>query len=124
VRSIFVKALLILRAFPSCLTPTLSTSHATSLRSAAYQQVVNFGMSNNFQTVNFDDLTWPAHMLIDYVRVYQRSDGKMGCDPSDRPTADYISRHSNAYNNPNLTTWELAGYTNPVSATFLAVVFV
>lgn len=39
----------------------------------------------------------------------------MGCDPSDRPTADYIARHANAYNNPNLTTWEAAGNTFPVS---------
>lgn len=54
-------------------------------------------------------------MLVDYVRVYQRSDGKIGCDPADRPTAAYIAAHANAYNNPNLTTWEAAGYTMPVS---------
>jgi hypothetical protein len=36
-------------------------------------------------------------MLVDYVRVFQRSDGKVGCDPADRPTADYIARHENAY---------------------------
>lgn len=33
----------------------------------------------------------------------------MGCDPPDRPTADFIERHKVAYNNPNLTTWDLAG---------------
>ena len=73
-------------------------------------------MSNNFQTVNFADLQWPAQMLVDYVRVYQRSDGKMGCDPDDHPTADYITNHANAYANPNLTTWASAGYTMPVSS--------
>ena len=73
-------------------------------------------MSNNFQTVDFSNLAFPSEMLIDYVRVYQRSDGKMGCDPSDRPTADYIAAHANAYNNPNLTTWAQAGYSKPVSA--------
>ena len=77
--------------------------------------ILNFGASNGFQTVNFNSLQWPAEMLIDYVRVYQRTDGKMGCDPVDRPTADYIARHRNAYDNANLTTWKDAGYTFPVS---------
>jgi hypothetical protein len=54
-------------------------------------------MSNNFQIVDLENLNWPATMLIDYVRVWQRSDGKIGCDPADRPTADYIARHENAY---------------------------
>ncbi|EIW66718.1 hypothetical protein TREMEDRAFT_45569 [Tremella mesenterica DSM 1558] len=75
--------------------------------------VLNFGMSNNFQTVNFAELEWPAHMLIDYVRVYQRPNGKIGCDPDDRPTSDYINNHLNAYSNANLTTWEQAGYGMP-----------
>lgn len=73
-------------------------------------------------------------MYVDYVRVYQRSDVKNGltCDPSSHPTTDYINayvlssrfallaslilvtyRHANAYNNPNLTTWDQAGYTFP-----------
>jgi hypothetical protein len=36
------------------------------------------------------------------VRVYQRT-GQMnvGCDPKNRPTADYINKHLNAYTNPN-----------------------
>jgi len=80
-------------------------------------QVVNFGMSNNFQFVNFADLTFPAEMHVDYIRVYQRSEGRMGCDPADHPTADYIANHANAYNNANLTTWAAAGYTFPVSWT-------
>lgn len=79
-------------------------------------QIINFGASNNFQTVNLNQLTYPAHFLIDYVRVYQRPDvGKMGCDPADRPTADYIARHRPAYDNANFTTWAQAGYTFPVS---------
>ena len=75
-------------------------------------------------------------MYIDYIRVYQRSDvdakDGVGCSPSHHPTEDYInacvqflfkfildsslsfvSRHANAYNNPNLTTWDQAGYTFP-----------
>lgn len=75
--------------------------------------VFNFGMSNNFQTVNLNSLTFPSKMLVDYIRVYQRSEGRMGCDPADHPTAAYIASHSNAYNDPNLTTWAGAGYSMP-----------
>ncbi|WVQ80501.1 hypothetical protein IAT38_002606 [Cryptococcus sp. DSM 104549] len=75
--------------------------------------IFNLGMSNNFQPVDFLNLETPAEMQIDYVRVYQRSDGKMGCDPEDRPTKAYIDSHMNAYSNPNLTTWAQAGYNFP-----------
>lgn len=76
-------------------------------------------------------------MYIDYIRVYQRSDVKdgVGCSPSSYPTQDYITRyalsysfhhlsysrlnsHANAYNNPNLTTWDQAGYTFPRNSKF------
>jgi hypothetical protein len=39
-------------------------------------------------------MQFPAKMYIDYVRVYQK-DGLqhgVGCDPSSRPTADYINK--------------------------------
>ncbi|GJE88368.1 glycoside hydrolase family 16 protein [Phanerochaete sordida] len=77
--------------------------------------IFNLGMSPSFQAQDFKHLTFPSKMYIDYVRVYQRSDVKGGvtCDPSSRPTSDYITRHANAYNNPNLTTWDSAGYTFP-----------
>ena len=78
-------------------------------------------MSNGFQTVDFDHLTWPAQMLVDYVRVYQRSDGKVGCDPADRPTAAYITAHENAYTDPNLTTWKQAGYGIPVRLIWIGI---
>jgi hypothetical protein len=73
-------------------------------------------MSDNFQKVDFANLPFPSEYLIDYVRVYQRAGiGALGCDPADHPTAQYIADHANAYANPNLTTWEAAGYTFPVS---------
>lgn len=72
-------------------------------------------MSNNFQAIDFSNLIFPSEMHVDYVRVYQRSEGRMGCDPDDRPTAAYIEKHANAYNNPNFTTWDMAGYTVPVN---------
>jgi beta-glucan synthesis-associated protein KRE6 len=44
-------------------------------------------------------MEFPAQMLIDYVRVYQRKgQTNIGCDPKDYPTADYIARHPEAYN--------------------------
>lgn len=79
------------------------------------EQIVNFGMSESFQSVDFNRLVTPMEMLVDYIRVYQRSEGRVGCDPKDRPTAAYIESHINAYSNPNLTTWTAAGYTKPVS---------
>ncbi|KAI0061632.1 glycoside hydrolase family 16 protein [Artomyces pyxidatus] len=77
--------------------------------------ILNFGMAPSFQHQDFEHLVFPSEMLIDYVRVYQREDVSqgVGCDPSSRPTADYITKHMNAYTNPNLTTWASAGYQFP-----------
>jgi len=36
-------------------------------------------------------------MDIDWVRLYQKGDPKIGCNPSDYPTEDYINRHMEAY---------------------------
>ncbi|KAI5115630.1 hypothetical protein M0805_000612 [Coniferiporia weirii] len=81
--------------------------------------ILNLAISESFQTVNTATMTFPSEMHIDYVRVYQR-DGEtnVGCDPSAYPTADYINNHFNAYNNPNYTTWESAGYTRPKNSQF------
>lgn len=44
--------------------------------------IVNLGLSFNFQPVDFDHLTFPNYLRIDYFRVYQRSDSiSVGCDP-------------------------------------------
>lgn len=52
----------------------------------------------NWQTIDETTLLFPAEMLIDYVRVYQRKDEvNVGCDPKDYPTADYIASHIDAY---------------------------
>ncbi|KAG7100302.1 hypothetical protein E1B28_002077 [Marasmius oreades] len=69
--------------------------------------VLNLGISNNWAPPQFETLTFPAEMLFDYVRVYQR-EGKtnVGCSPKDFPTADYINRHMDQYTNINKTVWE------------------
>ncbi|KAJ7891913.1 hypothetical protein B0H14DRAFT_3428340 [Mycena olivaceomarginata] len=52
------------------------------------------GMAN-FGFIDFDHLTFPAVMRVDWV----------GCNPPDFPTADYINQYLEAYTNANLTTW-------------------
>ena len=44
-------------------------------------------------------MEFPALMLVDYVRVYQRQgQTNIGCNPARYPTSDYIARHPEAYN--------------------------
>jgi beta-glucanase (GH16 family) len=60
--------------------------------------VLNLGMSPNWQTIDLTTMTFPAEMLVDYVRVYQREGNtNIGCDPPDYPTANYINKHPEAY---------------------------
>lgn len=85
--------------------------------------IMNLGMSDGFQPVYFDTtapeenmaLTFPAVMLFDYVRVYQIDGGtdRVGCDPADHPTADYIAAHPKLYQNQNLTNYNASGYPMP-----------
>lgn len=69
--------------------------------------IVNFGMSPTFAALNFTGLAqqFPATMRIDYIRIYQDSDGEMSCDPTDYPTTDYIAQFPKAYENQNYTQW-------------------
>ena len=54
---------------------------------------MQLSISENFGTVDFERLTFPTTMRIDYIRVYQRPDQKnIGCDPKDFPTQAYINQ--------------------------------
>jgi hypothetical protein len=54
---------------------------------------MNLGLSENFGFIDFDHLTFPAVMRVDWVRVYQDPDNvQVGCNPPDFPTADYINQ--------------------------------
>ncbi|QLQ80092.1 hypothetical protein HG537_0D00920 [Torulaspora globosa] len=76
--------------------------------------VMNLGISNNWAYIDWQFIFFPVTMSIDYVRIYQPNNSvDMTCDPVSHPTYDYIQAHLNAYTNPNLTTWEEAGYTFP-----------
>lgn len=66
---------------------------------------LNLAISTKFQYPEWGKLAFPAHLWIDYVRVYQKGTPKISCDPADHPTRDYINRHLDTYNNPNITTW-------------------
>ncbi|KAJ7753458.1 glycoside hydrolase family 16 protein [Mycena metata] len=70
--------------------------------------IMNLGLSQSFGYIDFDNLTFPAVMRVDWVRVYQDptdAQSSVGCSPTDFPTADYINQYQEAYTNPNLTTW-------------------
>lgn len=74
--------------------------------------IMNFGMSDGFQTIRYSTLQFPATFKIDYVRVYQ-PDGqpdRISCDPQDHPTAAYINSHPEVYYNPNYTTFPVELY--------------
>jgi hypothetical protein len=67
---------------------------------------MNLHISEGFQHIEFDTLQFPATLKVDYVRVYQLpGQERVGCDPDDHPTKDYIERHHDVYYNPNLTVW-------------------
>ncbi|PWN50381.1 concanavalin A-like lectin/glucanase [Violaceomyces palustris] len=82
--------------------------------------IMNLGISSGFQWIDFDQTSqssvqFPAKLAFDYVRVYQpkSSTVRVGCDPKDHPTADFIARHPEPYNNPNLTRWSDTVYDWP-----------
>jgi len=55
--------------------------------------IINLGISPNFGAIDFEDLTFPTVMSVDYVRVYQRpEDVNIGCDPDNFPTQTYINK--------------------------------
>ncbi|CAE6468714.1 unnamed protein product [Rhizoctonia solani] len=77
--------------------------------------IVNLGISPNFGAIDWENLIFPAYMLVDWIRVYQPKDAhNIGCDPPDFPTREYINTFIEAYTNPNLTTWvDDYGQVNP-----------
>lgn len=55
--------------------------------------IMNLGMSRNFGFVDLAHLTFPAHMRVDYIRVYQPKNAiNIGCDPKAFPTKAYIDQ--------------------------------
>lgn len=52
-------------------------------------------------------------MKLLFHRTEDPNKRNIGCDPPDYPTAAYIERYKEAYNNPNITTWEQANKNAP-----------
>jgi hypothetical protein len=74
-----------------CTTGLEAGIHLTEI--IAQYIIFNLGMSPNFGKIDFDHLTFPTKMLVDYIRVYQPSNQiNIGCDPSAFPTAAYINQ--------------------------------
>lgn len=60
--------------------------------------VLNLALSDGFQKVLWNEVAFPARMRVDYIKVYQRQgEERVGCDPDDHPTARYIERHREVY---------------------------
>lgn len=58
----------------------------------------NLGMSEDFGEVDVTNLAFPSYMMVDYVRVYQRSDQlNVGCSPSSKPTSQWINCNKDKY---------------------------
>lgn len=76
--------------------------------------VLNLGLSTAWSQIDWFHINFPVVFEIDYVRIYQpKGKTQLTCDPTDYPTFEYIEKHRNAYMNPNLTSWEAAGYSFP-----------
>lgn len=70
--------------------------------------VMNLGISDGFQPVTWSGknrVRFPAHLAVNYMRLYQKEGQKVTCDPPDYPTSDYIKNHQEMYNNNNLTKY-------------------
>lgn len=66
--------------------------------------ILNLGISNSWTWIDWEHLTFPAVMRVDYVRWYQKKGETMvTCDPPGFETTQYIKEHINAYTNPNFT---------------------
>lgn len=55
-------------------------------------------MSKNFGAVDFTHLTFPNHLRIDYIRIYQPPQAiNIGCSPPNFPTQDYINKSASSF---------------------------
>ena len=55
--------------------------------------LVHLRISSNSRAVDFEHLTFPTVVFVDYVRVYQRpEDVSAGCDPDSFPTQTCINK--------------------------------
>lgn len=67
--------------------------------------VLNLGISQAWTWLDWERLSFPTVMRVDYVRWYQKKgpENLVTCDPPGFETTKYIKKHINAYTNPNFT---------------------
>ncbi|KAH7385295.1 beta-glucan synthesis-associated protein KRE6 [Phaeosphaeria sp. MPI-PUGE-AT-0046c] len=76
--------------------------------------VLNLGISPAWTFIDWERLSFPTVMRVDYVRWYQKKGHTMvTCDPPGFETTKYIKDHINAYTNPNFTHWDQTGHAWP-----------
>ncbi|GAA5954848.1 hypothetical protein JCM3765_007791 [Sporobolomyces pararoseus] len=74
---------------------------------------LNLAISYKFQVPEWGKIRFPGTLRIASVRVYQKGDRNVGCDPKKYPTSDYINNHLELYMNPNLTMFTQSNFTKP-----------
>ncbi|GAA5943225.1 uncharacterized protein JCM15063_005298 [Sporobolomyces koalae] len=74
---------------------------------------LNLAISFKFQTPEWGKIQFPGKLRIASVRVYQKGDRNVGCDPKNYPTSRYINDHLELYTNPNLTMFTQSNFTKP-----------
>ncbi|KAF5387660.1 hypothetical protein D9615_000597 [Tricholomella constricta] len=78
--------------------PGVGPDPSVSISSRAISQepmylIINLGMSRNFGYIDFEHLTFPNHLRVDYIRIYQPPDAvNIGCSPPGFPTEAYINK--------------------------------
>ncbi|KAL0579721.1 hypothetical protein V5O48_002285 [Marasmius crinis-equi] len=83
--------------------------------------ITNLGMSTNFGDVDLENLVFPAHMYVDYIRVYQHPDHiNIGCDPKEFPTKAYIEESVYTTQFNDLGTVWAAVAEEPIGGSVLA----
>ncbi|GAA5969770.1 hypothetical protein JCM21900_004194 [Sporobolomyces salmonicolor] len=75
--------------------------------------MLNLAISTKFQYPEWGKLTFPATLRIASVRVWQKGNRNVGCDPAAYPTSQYINNHLDLYTNPNITTFSQSNHTAP-----------
>ncbi len=104
--------------------------------------IINLAIAEGFESPLWDNLPFPAHFRIDYVRVYQKEGepaSRLSCSPPDYPTAEvsctavcedqmsrcadgaffsstffqYIKSHPDLYYNNNLTSYKMSKHAWP-----------
>lgn len=77
----------------------LSTKWGTRPPNAYADEPMCYGADNSDVDNRVCD-GFPLYLKIDYIRLWQREDMSIGCDPASHPTREYINAHLEQYTDP------------------------